>query len=161
LYLVGGSTLVDLGLRDATLDVDYVAQADDQSALSDLERRLPRLKDELDVNVEPASPSDFMPVPAGALARSHYVRSYGPLAVYHYDYPSQILAKVARSAERDLNDIELLLRARVVSWDAVEAAWTEVRVSDTGWLRHTPLEVERRMDQVRNRLRDAGLLGMD
>ena len=77
-YLVGGSVLVDLGLREATLDVDYVAQADDPSALADLERLLPRLKDELNVNLEPASPSDFMPVPSGVIERSPYVRSYGP-----------------------------------------------------------------------------------
>ena len=48
---------IDLGLRQATLDIDYVARADDAAALSELERRLPRLKDELDVNVERADAS--------------------------------------------------------------------------------------------------------
>lgn len=102
LYLVGGSVLVDLGLRPATLDIDYVIRADDPRALDEFERQLPRLKDEIDINVVPASPADFMPVPAYALDRSPYVRSYGPVAVYHYHYPTQVLAKIARGAERDL-----------------------------------------------------------
>ena len=50
----------------------------------------------------------------------------------------QVLAKIARSAERDLADVELLLRAGVATWRAVEAAWAEVRARDTGWLRQPP-----------------------
>ena len=158
LYLVGGSVLVDLGLRPATLDIDYVAAADDPRALADLERQLPKLKDEIDVNVEPAGPADFMPVPRRALDESRYVRSCGPVSVYHYHYPTLILAKVARAAERDLGDVELLIREGVTDWAAVERAWAEVRASETGWLRHTPSEVERLMEAIRRRLRAAGLI---
>lgn len=161
LYLVGGSVLVDLGLRQATLDIDYVARADGPQGLAELERQIPRLKEQLNVNVEPAGPADFMPVPRGALDQSRYVRSYGPVAVYHYHYPSLILSKAARSAERDLADVELLLREGVVDWAAVEAAWAEVRASETGWLRHTPAEVERRLESLRGRLRAAGLIAAD
>ena len=100
LYLVGGAVLIDLDLRQATLDVDFVARADDPEALADFERALPRLKEQLDLNVEPASPEDFMPVPAGALEFSPFIRTYGKVAVYYYHLPSLVLAKVARSAER-------------------------------------------------------------
>lgn len=161
LYLVGGSVLVDLGLRQQTLDIDYVATAEDPRALAELERQLPKLKDQLDVNVEPADPGDFMPVPRSALERSRYIRSYGPVAVYHYHYPTLVLAKAARSAERDLADIELLLREGVVHWSAVEDAWDQVCTAETGWLRHTPSEVGRRLEAVRRRLRDAGLIASD
>jgi hypothetical protein len=157
-YLVGGAVMVVLGLREATVDIDFVAAADKPQGLAELERRLPRAKDELDVNLEPASPADFMPVPNGALSRSPYVRSYGPLAVYHYDYPSLVLAKIARSTERDLTDVELLLRAGIVAWVSVEAGWNEVRDREAGWLRQTPREVETRLERVRQRLRDAGLI---
>lgn len=152
LYLVGGSVLVDLGLREATLDVDYVARSEDPAALQQLEQALPRLKEQLNVNVEPASPEDFMPVPAGALDRSTYVRSYGPVSVYYYHLPSLVLAKVARSAERDLADVALLVKGGHVDWEDVEAAWREVRLRASGWLRHTPTEVERRMAVVRRQL---------
>jgi hypothetical protein len=157
-YLVGGSVLVDLGLHEATLDIDYVVQADDPRALAEFERRLPHLKDELNVNVEPASPADFMPIPAGALGRSRYLRAYGRVSLYHYDYTTLALAKIARSAERDLADVELLLRSGVVDWPLVEAAWSEVQASGTGWLRHTPSQVELRMQFVRKRLREVGLI---
>lgn len=155
-YLVGGSVLVDLGLRSATLDVDYVARADDPRALSDFERELPVLKEQLDINVEPASPTDFMPVAANPLDHSRYMRSYGLIAVYHY--ASLALAKVARTAERDLEDVELLVRTGVVSWEAVELAWAEARAQETGWLRHTPAQVGERMAAMRRRLRERGLL---
>jgi hypothetical protein len=157
-YLVGGSVLVDLGLRTATLDVDYVARADDPRALSDFERQLPVLKEQLDINVEPASPTDFMPVAANALDRSRYIRSYGRVAVYHYHYASLALAKVARAAERDLGDVELLMRTGVVSWEDVERAWADARSQETGWLRHTPAQVEERMVAMRRRLQETGLL---
>ncbi len=161
LYLVGGAVLVDLNLRYATLDVDFVARAEDPEALADFERCIPRLKEELNVNVEPASPEDFMPVPRAALDQSPFVRMYGNVAVdyYHlYHLPSLVLAKAARSAERDLDDIERLVRARLVPWQAVEDAWSEVRTRDTGWLRHTPAEVEGRLEMLRRRLASAGLL---
>ena len=157
LYLVGGAVMVDLGLRQATLDVDYVARGE-ASALRELERALPKLKDELDINVEPASPADFMPIPDGVLDQSAYVRSYGQLAVYHYHYPSLTLAKIARGAERDLVDVELLVRHGIVSWPEVEQMWERIRGIETGWLRQTPLEVDRRLQVMRNRLRDAGLI---
>lgn len=160
LYLVGDAVMVDLGVRQATLDIAYTAQADDVQALADLERQLPRLKDQLDVNVEPASPADFMPVPRNALGASRYMRQYGPVALYHCHYPSIVLSKVARSAERDLADVELLVREGLVSWADVEAAWAEVRTRETGWLRHTPTEVERRLDFMRQRLRAAGLIDL-
>ncbi|MFN8525819.1 MAG: hypothetical protein U0821_22185 [Chloroflexota bacterium] len=52
--------MIDMGLRETTLDVDYVASADDPVALADLEQALHALKHELDINIEPASPGDFL-----------------------------------------------------------------------------------------------------
>lgn len=158
LYLVGGSVLVDLGLRETTLDVDYVAASDDPAGVAEIERALPKLKEALDINVEPASPADFMPVSAAVLARSRFVRSYGMLSVYHYDYPTLVLAKIARATERDLADVEILIREGLVSWIDIARTWSEVRTRETGWLRHTPPEVERRLAATRGRLRAAGLV---
>jgi hypothetical protein len=152
LYLVGGSIIVDLGLREATLDVDFVAQSDTASALDEFEQLIPVLKNELRINVEPASPGDFIPVPPDILARSPYVRTYGNLHVYYYDLPSTVISKAARGAERDLADIESLVRAGAVSWDDVESRWAEVKTSPRGWLRHSPDEIERRFEILRERL---------
>ncbi|HET7046603.1 MAG TPA: hypothetical protein VFI37_17285, partial [Gaiellaceae bacterium] len=58
-YLVGGATAVLEGWRESTVDID-VALADPATA-DELLRALPAIKDELEVNVELASPADFVP----------------------------------------------------------------------------------------------------
>lgn len=152
LYLVGGSVLIDLGLRESTLDIDYVADADDTTALAEFEQAIRALKDELDVNIEPASPADFLPIPPSVLGRSRFVAQYGQVSVYYYHLPSLVIAKAARGLEQDLADAERLIRAGEVAWPDVEATWEEVRASPTGWLRHEPDAVERRLDLLRQRL---------
>jgi hypothetical protein len=151
-YLVGGSVMIDLGLRAATLDVDYVADADDSQALDDLEQAIRLLKNELDVNVEPSSPADFLPIPPGSLDRSRYVVRYGPLSVYYYHLPSLVIAKAARAYEQDLDDAVRLLQTGEVGWHEVEETWAEMRSSPTGWLRYEPADVDRRLDVLRQRL---------
>jgi hypothetical protein len=152
LYLVGGSVMIDLGLRSSTLDIDYVADADDPGAMTELEEAIRTLKNELDVNVEAASPADFLPIPTSALGESRFVGLYGRVSVYYYHLPSQVVAKVARGLEQDLADAERLVRAGEVEWDEIESAWRAVRASPTGWLRYEPEEVEQRLELLRRRL---------
>jgi hypothetical protein len=151
-YLVGGRVGIDLGLRPATFDVDYVAEADDPAALDELERAIRELKNELDVNVESASPADFLPIPAWALGRSRFVERHGRLDVYYYHLPSQVIAKAARGLEQDFDDAERLVRAGEVEWSDVGATWQEIGSSPTGWLRHEPEDVEKRPGLMRQRL---------
>lgn len=157
-YLVGGAAIVDLGLRRATVDIDFVAHSDDVAALDELYRQLPALKDQLDVNVEWASPADFLPIPeAAALARARYVRTVGTISVYHYDYASVALAKIARGAERDFGDVELLVRQELLTWSEVEHLWQQIRDRPWGRARQTPAQVEQHLGAVRARLQAAGL----
>ncbi len=158
LYLVGGSVVVDMGLRTATIDIDYVVDADEPHALEEFERLIPVLKNELQINAEPASPADFIPVPVNVLSRSPYVRTHGKVSVYYYDLPSTVISKAARGAERDLADIELLVQSGAVSWKDVEGTWEDMRKSPRGWLRHDPAEIERKLRMVRQRLEGAGLV---
>jgi hypothetical protein len=152
LYLIGGTIVVDRGLRADTFDVGFVVRADDPAAIDEFERLIPILKDELQTNLEPASPADFIPVPSNVLDRAEYVRNYGQFAVYHYDLPTTIISKIARAAERDLADVEALVRSGAVSWDDVESTWREIRDSERGWLRHSRQDVERRLGLMRERL---------
>jgi hypothetical protein len=151
-YLVGGSVMVDLGHRGSTLDIDYVATSDDPTALEELERSIRALKEELDVNVEPASPADFLPIPRSVLDRSRFVGRRGQMDIYYYHLPSQVIAKVARGLELDLADAEQLIRTGEVAWTEVEATWQEIRSSPTGWLRYEPDEIEQRIQVLRQRL---------
>src|SRR2546423_13783931 len=80
-YFTGGVTAVLLGWRASTLDVDILLTPEQESVL----RAVPRLKNELRVNVELASPRDFIPVPDGWEDRSVFAAREGRLSFYHFD----------------------------------------------------------------------------
>jgi hypothetical protein len=109
-YLTGGATAVLLGWRDTTIDVDVTFVPDSDRLL----RALPRLKDELQINVELVSPADFIPVPGGWEDRSVFVAREGRLSFYHFDPYSQVLAKLERGHAQDLDDVRELLSSGLV-----------------------------------------------
>ena len=63
-YLVGGTTMVYKGLRQQTVDIDLAFEIfnADHSAFIAVVRDL---KERLSLNIEEASPADFIPLPAG------------------------------------------------------------------------------------------------
>ncbi len=109
-YLVGGTTAVLLGWRETTVDVDFVMQPDDDVLL----RAIPALKERLRMNVELASPADFIPVPPGWEERSPFVAHLGRVAFHHFDLYAQALAKVERGHERDLADVRAMVERGLV-----------------------------------------------
>src|SRR5438128_3878857 len=84
-YLTGGATAVLLGWRPTTLDVDIRLEPEQDELL----RALTRIKDELAVNVELASPADFIPLPEGWRDRSVFELRAGRLSFRHFDPYSQ------------------------------------------------------------------------
>jgi len=121
-YLTGGATAVLVGWRATTLDVDIALEPEADEVL----RELPRLKEELSVNVELASPGDFVPLPGGWRDRSPFVAQVGRLTFRHFDPTSQALAKLERHHDRDLADVEALLAAGLVERGLLRAAYDEV-----------------------------------
>ena len=109
-FLVGGTTAVLLGWRATTIDVDVTFEPKEDAVL----RALPRLKDELLVNVELVSPAHFVPVPAGWEARSPVVAREGRLTFRHFDPYAQALAKLERAHAQDLEDVESMVAAGLV-----------------------------------------------
>jgi hypothetical protein len=104
-YLVGGTTAVLLGWRETTIDVDFVMRPEDDGLL----RAIPALKERLQVNVEMASPADFIPVPPGWEDRGTFIAQVHRVAFYHYDLYAQALAKVERGHRQDLADVQEML----------------------------------------------------
>ena len=104
-YLTGGATAVLHGWRPATIDVDLKLEPDRDELL----RALPRLKEELEVNVELASPDGFLPELPGWRERSPLVAREGLVTVRHYDFYAQALAKLERAHSRDLDDVAAML----------------------------------------------------
>ncbi|MBW8875394.1 MAG: hypothetical protein JF614_10575 [Acidobacteria bacterium] len=64
LYFTGGATAVLLGWRTGTIDVDVV-DVKMESETDRLFRAFPRLKDKLEINIELASPDQFIPELSG------------------------------------------------------------------------------------------------
>jgi hypothetical protein len=110
IYLTGGSTAVLEGWREATIDVDlrFEPEADE------LLRALPGLKESLGVNIELASPPDFIPELPGWRERSPHVFREGRVDVHHFDPYSQALSKIERGFEQDLTDVRTMLKEGLV-----------------------------------------------
>ena len=100
IYFTGGATAVLLGWRSSTIDIDVKMVPEDDRIL----RAIPRLKETLQINVELASPMDFIPVRSGWEDRSLFIAQEGTLTFHHFDLYAQALAKVERSHAQDLEE---------------------------------------------------------
>ncbi|MGH7337662.1 MAG: DUF6036 family nucleotidyltransferase [Myxococcota bacterium] len=104
-YLVGGATALLHGFREATIDVDLVVEP----ANAGLLRSFPEIKERLAINIELASPLDFLPPLPGWRERSRFLRQEGNVAIFEFDLYAQALAKIERGYDRDLADVRALL----------------------------------------------------
>lgn len=104
-YFTGGATAVLLGWRDSTIDIDLKLVPEHDALL----RAIPRLKESLRVNVELASPADFIPVPPGWEDRGRFVRRAARVTYYHFDLHAQALAKVERGHAQDISDVREMM----------------------------------------------------
>lgn len=109
-FLVGGATSVLLGWRDSTIDVDLKILPDNDEIL----RKLPELKERLQMNIELASPDNFIPELAGWQERSSFIKQEGKLAFLHYDLHAQALAKIERGHTIDMQDVREMINRRLV-----------------------------------------------
>jgi hypothetical protein len=110
LYLTGGTTAVLLGWRASTVDIDIKMVPERDS----LFRVIAHLKDELEVNVEVAAPSDFIPELPGWQERSRFIVREGKVDFFHYDPYSQALAKLQRGHAKDLVDIREMIERKLI-----------------------------------------------
>jgi hypothetical protein len=124
-YLVGGTALVFEGLRSESLDMDIVWDVENRDCAAFV-RAVQELKHELGLNVEEASPADFIPLPSGHLDRCKFIGRYGNLDVFHYDLYSTALSKVSRGTDEDLADVVRLLEAGHIQWEKLEACFNEI-----------------------------------
>ena len=109
-YLTGGASAVLFGWRETTIDVDltFVPEGDE------VFRAIARLKEELGINVELASPSHFIPAVPGWDTRSAFIAQEGPISFYHYDFYSQALSKIERGHAQDRMDVAAMLTSGLV-----------------------------------------------
>lgn len=109
-YFTGGATAVLFGWRSSTIDVDVKLVPEHDTLL----RAIPGLKEKLKINVELASPADFIPVAEGWEDRSVFIADAGRLSFYHFDLYAQALAKLERGHALDLGDVREMLARRLI-----------------------------------------------
>ena len=90
------------GWRESTIDIDLNIISESDEIL----RMLPALKERLRVNVELASPDDFIPFLPSWEERSRFIKQEGRLTFLHYDFYAQALAKIERGHETDQRDVQ-------------------------------------------------------
>jgi hypothetical protein len=139
IYLTGGSTAVLEGWREATIDVDLCFEPEADELL----RALPSLKESLGVNIELASPPDFIPELPGWRDRSPHVFREGRVDVHHFDPYSQALSKIERGFEQDLTDVRTMIARGLVEpprlrrlYDAIEPDLYRYPAIDPSAFRH-------------------------
>ena len=110
-YFTGGATALLFGLRETTIDVDI--RLDPEPA--GIFEALPGLKNRFDINVELASPADFIPVAKDWKERSIFIAEHGMVSFFHYDLAAQALSKVERGFVQDIEDARAFLQKGEIS----------------------------------------------
>jgi len=109
-YFTGGATALLFGWRATTIDVDLMVEGEVERLLQEF----PRLKEELQMNVELASPAEFIPELPGWRHRSLFIARHGQVDFYHYDPYAQALAKLERGHAMDLTDVREMISRGLV-----------------------------------------------
>jgi hypothetical protein len=107
-YFVGGGTAVYAGWRESTIDADLAA--DDDAVFRDVQD----IKERLQINIEFARPEDFVPPLHGSADRHILIDTIGRIGFYHYDPYAQLLSKVVRGFNRDMQDAESFVTSGMV-----------------------------------------------
>jgi hypothetical protein len=142
-YLTGGATALLYGWRAATIDVDIKGDPEPAGFFE----ALAALKEELDINVELASPDQFIPPLPGWRERSPLIARCGSVVFRHYDLYGQALAKLQRRHDRDMSDVRSMAEARLIDrellqrlFDAIEPDLTRYPGIDAATFRASVME---------------------
>lgn len=122
LYLTGGATAVIEGWRASTVHVDLRLEPQSDELL----RRISTVKDELCLNVELASPPDFIPELPGWRERSPFVFQEGSIVVRHFDPYSQALSKIERGFVQDLDDVASMVSDGLIDPERVQKLFVAI-----------------------------------
>ncbi|GAC1361812.1 MAG: hypothetical protein NVS2B12_05900 [Ktedonobacteraceae bacterium] len=124
LYLVGGAALVHAGVRPGfTQDIDIQVGGANEG---DLIISIQRLIQQMQINIEFASPQDFIPLPTQWEANAQYIGRYGQIEVFYFDFYSIALSKIERATTRDIEDVKLLVQQKRIALDELDTSYQEV-----------------------------------
>lgn len=110
-YFTGGASALLIGWRGSTVDVDIRLDPEPPGIF----QAIAKVKRELNINIELASPQDFLPPLPGWRDRSVFIGKRGQISFYHYDFTAQALSKLSRAYDRDLNDVLSMYKQKLFS----------------------------------------------
>ncbi|MEO0350438.1 MAG: DUF6036 family nucleotidyltransferase [Cyanobacteria bacterium P01_A01_bin.15] len=111
IYFTGGASALLIGWRSSTVDIDIRLDPEPPGIF----QAIAKLKRDLNINIELASPQDFLPPLPGWRDRSLFIGKRGQISFYHYDFTAQALSKLSRGYDRDLNDVRAMYREGLFS----------------------------------------------
>ncbi len=111
IYFTGGASALLIGWRNSTIDIDIRLDPEPPGIF----QAIAKLKQELDINIELASPQDFLPALPGWRDRSIFIKRHGEISFYHYDFTAQALAKLSRGYDRDISDVQSMYDQKLFS----------------------------------------------
>jgi len=141
-YFTGGTTALLLGFRQQTMDVDLKLDPEPKGAFE----AIATLKNELNINVELASPDDFIPRTPDWRERSRHISSIGQVEFFHYDFALQALAKLERGHAQDLQDVKSFLRGSFVTADELRSRFAQIEQALIRYPALAPAEFKKKVD---------------
>src|SRR6266702_3995550 len=122
-YFTGGATALLLGFREQTIDIDLKLDPEPKGVFE----AIAKLKNSLDVNVELASPDNFIPAPRDWRERSRHIASIRSVEFFHYDFALQALSKLERGHEQELDDVAKFLAGGYVTADSLRTCLSQIQ----------------------------------
>jgi hypothetical protein len=111
IYFTGGASASLMGWRSSTVDIDIRLDPEPLGIF----QAIAKLKQELDINIELASPQDFLPPLPGWRDRSIFIGQQSDISFYHYDFTAQAISKLSRGYNRDMDDVQAMYKRKLFS----------------------------------------------
>jgi hypothetical protein len=146
-YFTGGATALLFGMREQTIDLDIRFEPEPRGVFE----AIASLKNKLDINIELASPADFIPVTSDWKTKSVFIAQIGQVGFYHFDLRAQALAKIERGYAQDIADARGFLSAGEISKDDFQSYLLAVK---PGFVRYPAIDVEALEAKVRRFLNE-------
>lgn len=108
-YLTGGATAILYDFREGTIDIDIAGDMDELFSF------IPKLKERLQINIEMAKPTDFVPNLPGEKGRHIMIGTFGKATFMHFDPYAQAFSKIVRGHATDIVDVKALVATELVN----------------------------------------------
>lgn len=154
-YFTGGATALLLGFRDQTIDVDLKLDPEPAGAFE----AIAVLKNRLDLNVELASPDDFIPPAADWREHSVHIVTIGSVEFFHYDFSLQALSKIERGHAQDLQDVRSFLSRGYVTPDELRARFAQIEPDLLRYPAIDPAKFKQQLGDFLSNIQEQGARG--